>query len=61
MESTFLIAFGLMLVLEGAMPLIAPKLWRDTFKRLTNMADGQIRFLGLLSAGSGLVMLAVFR
>jgi uncharacterized protein len=61
MESTFLVAFGLMLIIEGAMPLIAPKLWRDTFKRLIEMADGQIRFLGLLSAGSGLVLLAVFR
>jgi hypothetical protein len=27
----------------------APKAWRDTFRRITELADGQIRFIGLSS------------
>ena len=44
-----LAAFALMLVLEGLLPLIAPAVWRETFLRITRMADGQIRFVGLMS------------
>ena len=38
-----------MLMLEGLLPLIAPAVWRETFLRITRMADGQIRFVGLMS------------
>ena len=34
MGTTFLMAFALMLVIEGALPFLAPSLWRDTFLRL---------------------------
>ena len=47
-----------MLVIEGILPFVAPKLWRDTFKALTEMKDGQIRFAGLVSMAAGLVLLA---
>jgi uncharacterized protein YjeT (DUF2065 family) len=50
-------ALALMLVIEGILPFTAPRLWRDTFKRLTEMSDGQIRFAGLMSMGVGLVIL----
>jgi uncharacterized protein YjeT (DUF2065 family) len=52
-------AFALMLVIEGILPFVAPKLWRDTFRSLVEMKDGQIRFAGLASMGLGLVLLAV--
>ncbi len=52
-----LTAFALMLVLEGALPFIAPSLWRDTFRRITQMTDGQIRFVGLSSIIVGLLLL----
>ena len=45
----FLMALALMLVLEGVLPFLAPDLWRDTFRRITQMSDGQIRFVGLSS------------
>ena len=45
MTSTLLIAFALMLVLEGVMPFIAPAAWRETFRRLIQFSDGQIRFV----------------
>lgn len=33
MWPTLLMAFALMLVLEGLLPFIAPRAWRDTFRR----------------------------
>jgi len=59
MATTLLLAFALMLVLEGAMPFIAPAAWRETFRRLTQLSDGQIRFIGLTSMLIGLVLLIV--
>jgi len=31
--------------------------WRDAFRRLTEMTDGQIRFVGLSSMLAGLLLL----
>lgn len=57
MNATFMAAFGLVLVMEGLLPFIAPRIWRDTFRRLIEMADGQLRFIGLGSMVIGLVVL----
>ena len=59
-ESLFL-AFALMLILEGLMPFLMPAAWRETFKRLTQFSDGQIRFVGLTSMIVGLILLMVFK
>ena len=61
MGPTFLMAFALMLILEGVLPFLAPSLWRDTFRRITQMSDGQIRFFGLSSMLIGLALLLVAR
>jgi hypothetical protein len=55
--TTFLLALALMLILEGVLPFIAPNLWRDTFRKITQMSDGQIRFVGLSSMIVGLLLL----
>ena len=57
MGTTFLMAVALMLILEGILPFLAPNLWRDTFRRITQMTDGQIRFVGLSSMLVGLLLL----
>jgi uncharacterized protein len=57
MGTTFLMALALMLILEGVLPFLAPNLWRDTFRRITQMTDGQIRFVGLSSMLVGLLLL----
>jgi uncharacterized protein YjeT (DUF2065 family) len=57
MGTTLLMAFALMLILEGVLPFLAPNLWRDTFRRITQMSDGQIRFVGLSSMLVGLLLL----
>ncbi len=53
-------AFALMLVLEGMMPFLAPKVWRQTFQRMIAMNDGQLRFVGLASMLGGVVLLMMF-
>lgn len=61
MSDSWLTAFALMLVIEGLLPFAVPSVWRDTFKKLTEMNDGQIRFIGLISIVSGIVFLLFFR
>lgn len=61
MAITLLTAFALMLVIEGVLPFLVPTLWRDTFRRLTEMSDGQIRFIGLTSMLAGLLLLYIAR
>ena len=61
MTETLLLAFALMLVLEGVVPFLAPAAWRETFHRLTQLSDGQIRFMGLTAMLLGLILLTVFR
>ena len=58
MTETLFAGFALMLVIEGILPFVAPNLWRDTFRSLTEMKDGQIRFAGLVSMAVGLALLA---
>ena len=57
--SSLLTAFGLMLVIEGLMPLLAPGVWREAFRRVLDMSDGQIRFIGMAAALGGCVLLLV--
>ncbi|HET9352279.1 MAG TPA: DUF2065 domain-containing protein [Burkholderiales bacterium] len=57
MGTTFVMALALMLILEGVLPFLAPNLWRDTFRKITQMTDGQIRFVGLSSMIVGLLIL----
>ena len=61
MRTTFLMALALMFVLEGILPFIVPHVWRDIFRRMTSLSDGQIRFFGLSSMLLGLMLLALFR
>lgn len=61
MTDNLLLAFALMLVLEGLLPFVAPNAWRETFRRLTRLSDGQIRFVGLTSMLVGLVFIILFK
>ena len=57
MSDLVLPALALMLVIEGILPFTAPQLWRETFRKLVEMSDGQIRFAGLVSMVVGLIVL----
>ena len=54
---TLMTAVALMLVIEGLLPFLLPMVWRDAFRRLTELSDGQIRFVGLSSMLAGLLLL----
>lgn len=57
MKSSLLTALGLMLVIEGVLPLLLPQAWRDTFKRMIALKDGQLRFIGLASVIAGVLLI----
>jgi uncharacterized protein len=46
-----------MLVFEGLLPFIAPQAWRETFRRMIELKDGQIRFVGIISITGGLLLM----
>ena len=52
-------ALALMLVLEGILPFVLPRVWREMFRRIIGLSDGQIRFFGLSSMLLGLILLYV--
>jgi uncharacterized protein YjeT (DUF2065 family) len=56
-----LTALALMLIIEGLLPFLAPGFWRETFRRITEMSDGQLRFIGLTSMLAGLLLLFLSR
>lgn len=59
MWEIFLIAVALMLILEGMLPLLSPQTWRETFRKLIEINDSQIRFIGLTSMLIGLMLLLI--
>ena len=46
-----------MLVVEGILPFLFPDVWRDTFRKMVELSDGQLRFIGLSSMLAGLLLL----
>ena len=60
MGEILLTALALMLIIEGVIPFLVPIFWRNTFRRLTEMSDGQLRFIGLSSMIAGLLLLYLF-
>lgn len=55
-SEAFWLALALVLVFEGLLPLLAPTLWRRVFTDMMRLRDGQLRFFGLISVGSGLLL-----
>lgn len=52
-----LIAFSLMLVLEGVVPFLYPQRWRQLANRLADIDDRQLRIAGLISMLVGVALL----
>jgi uncharacterized protein len=57
MLSYWLIGLALMLVIEGIVPFLFPSVWRDTFRKLVLLTDGQLRFIGMSAMLAGLLLL----
>lgn len=56
LASSLGLALALMLVLEGLLPFAAPAAWRNAFRRLLDLSDGQLRFIGLALIVCGLLL-----
>ncbi len=59
MVCSLLAALGLLLLLEGLLPFLAPDRWRRTFLQIAQLSDGQIRFFGLVAILFGILLLAI--
>lgn len=59
MWENFLIAIALMLILEGILPFLSPQTWREAFRKMIEINDHQIRFIGLTSMLVGLMLLLI--
>ena len=55
MPESLLAALALVLVIEGLLPFLAPRLWRESFRKLVELTDGQLRFIGIVSIAIGLI------
>lgn len=59
MPEGLLAAAAFVMILEGLLPFVAPRLWRETFTKLVELSDGQIRFVGLVAILVGVGGLAL--
>ena len=59
--NSLLAAFGLVLVLEGILPFLAPRVWREGLRKVLELTDGQLRSMGLISMLAGLGVVLIVR
>ena len=56
-----LAAFALYLVIEGLLPLVSPRGWKQSIEMIAQLNDGQLRLFGLISMVAGVLLLAFVR
>lgn len=56
MGDLFWPALALVLLIEGLLPFLAPRAWRQMFSEMLKLQDGQIRFFGLVCLASGALL-----
>lgn len=57
MLNYWLLGLAMMLVIEGLLPFLFPDFWRETFRRMVLLTDGQLRFVGITAMLLGLLLL----
>ena len=60
MLQTFLLAFGLLLVIEGILPALNPGGYRRAVQVISSMDDRVLRTWGLISMSAGAVLIFLF-
>ena len=53
----WLLGLAMMLVIEGLLPFVFPELWRESFRKLVTLTDGQLRFVVITAILAGLLIL----
>lgn len=61
MSHLFLMAFGLVFIIEGLLPFLAPHLWRNAMQQMVSQNDRALRIFGLISMCLGLALVYIFR
>lgn len=61
MSHPWLMAIGLVLVLEGLLPFLTPQLWRRVMQQMFMQSDRALRAFGLASMLLGLGLVYLFR
>lgn len=59
--SDLLSALALVLVIEGIMPFISPKNWRNTMLQAAQLPDRSLRMIGMVSMLLGVILLYLMR
>lgn len=54
-------ALALVLVIEGILPFLSPKSWRDAMSQAAQLPDNVLRSIGLFSMLAGVVILYLVR
>lgn len=52
----WVLGLGLVLVIEGILPFLAPRGWREAMLRIARMDERRIRLVGLASMVIGLLL-----
>lgn len=57
MSQEFLIALCLVMVIEGILPFVAPRAWREAMQQVITLDNRTLRIMGLVSMliGTGLL------
>lgn len=61
MWESLLLAFGLVLVIEGITPFLSPRVWRRIMQQVFIQSDRAVRLFGLISMLIGLGLLCLVR
>jgi uncharacterized protein YjeT (DUF2065 family) len=52
-------ALALVLVIEGILPFLSPRTWRDAMSQAAKLPDKALRIMGLLSMLAGVLILYI--
>ncbi len=57
MWESFVLALALVLVIEGMLPFLSPKNWREAMSQAARLPDNVLRGLGFFSMLAGVIIL----
>lgn len=57
----WLLGLAMMLVVEGLLPFLMPELWREAFRKLVVLSNGQLRYVGFIAMLAGLLLLYLIK
>lgn len=61
MWQDILTAFALYLIIEGMIPFVGPQRFRRTVELISQLSDNNLRMMGLIAMGAGLLLLFLVR